>query len=426
MATEEATRARDGAAAPESPLRNREFRGLVAAQVSSELGDQLARLALASLILATSGSVLLTALAFGVSFLPAVVGSALLGRLADRRPRRSVMLVCDAVRTVVVGLLALVAAPGAPVLGLLALLFLAELCSAPFAAAHRSILPDVLPDPRQYLAASGLQRVLNQVDQALGLALGGVLIQLVPVQVALGVDAASFALSFLLVLGAVKRRPAAVLTGLPGMRAYLRDLAAGARVTVADPVRRMLVLLAWGASVVLIAPEAVALAYARDAGFSDLGGGLLMAAVPTGAALGAYAIGRVPPVRQVRVVLALATLACLPLVATFAEPPVAVAGVLWLVSGACQGFMVPLIATVNLATPPEQRGLVNGLAASGFGIATAGAFVLAGAVADATSPATAVGILGVVGLVLIGLVRVRWPARALRRVARRAYATPAG
>ena len=163
------------------------------------------------------------------------------------------------------------------------------------------------------------------------------------------------------------------------MRGYLRDLGHGARITAADPVRRVLVLLGWGAAFVLIAPEAVALAYARDRGLSELAGSLLMATVPAGAALGAYLIGRIDPVRAVQMLLSLVALACLPLIATLADPPVLIAGLLWLISGTCQGFMVPLVTTVNLATPREQRGMVNGLAAAGFNVSTTAAFLVVGA-----------------------------------------------
>ena len=47
-------------------LRNSEFRGLVVAQVASEWGDNIARVALASLVLARTDSAFLAVLAFVV------------------------------------------------------------------------------------------------------------------------------------------------------------------------------------------------------------------------------------------------------------------------------------------------------------------------------------------------------------------------
>ena len=69
-------------------LAVREFRGIVLAQVASEAGDQIARVALALLVLSHTGSPLLAAATFAVSFVPSFVGGALLGPLADRFSRR--------------------------------------------------------------------------------------------------------------------------------------------------------------------------------------------------------------------------------------------------------------------------------------------------------------------------------------------------
>ena len=84
------------------------------AQVASERGDQIARVALASLMLVRSDSVFLVAATFAVSFVPAVFGSALLGSVADRLPRKAILLSCDLVRAVLIGVLALLAVDETP------------------------------------------------------------------------------------------------------------------------------------------------------------------------------------------------------------------------------------------------------------------------------------------------------------------------
>ena len=155
-------------------LRNSEFRGLVVAQVASEWGDNIARVALASLVLARTDSAFLAVLAFVVSFIPAVFGSALLGGLSDRLPRKVVLIGCDLARAGVIGVLALVAVDGTPVWVLLGLLLVAETFTAPFEAAHRAVVPDVLPDPRECLTGTGLMRILYQVDQVVGIVAAGV------------------------------------------------------------------------------------------------------------------------------------------------------------------------------------------------------------------------------------------------------------
>ena len=410
---------RAGGATYRDALRHGEFRGLVIAQVASEWGDNIARVALASLVLSRTDSAFLAVLAFVVSFVPAVFGAAVLGTAADRLPRKVVLIGCDLARAVVITVLALVAVDGTPVWVLLGLLLVAETFTAPFEAAHRAVVPDVLPEPRVVLAGTGLMRVLYQVDQVVGIVAAGVVIVLVGERAGLLLDVASFAVSGLVLAGTLRWRP--------GVRegeehtSLLTDLRSGWRLVFDDPSLRALVLLGWSAAVFLVAPEAVALAYARDDGADPAAGAALMASLPAGAALGAWWVGRLDPKRQVRSIVPLAVLACLPLMATSLAPPWQVVLGLWFLSGAAQGFMVPLLTTVNLLTPPEMRGRVNGLAGAGFSLVTAATYLLAGAGADLTSPAVTVTCAAVVGLSLVGVAHRTWPHGELRRTAARLY-----
>jgi len=54
----------------------------------SIIGDQLAKVALSILVFQRTSSTLLTALTYGLSYLPWVIGGPLLSTLADRLPRR--------------------------------------------------------------------------------------------------------------------------------------------------------------------------------------------------------------------------------------------------------------------------------------------------------------------------------------------------
>lgn len=400
-------------------LRHREFRGLVVAQVASEWGDNIARVALASLVLARTDSAFLAVLAFVVSFVPAVFGSALLGSVADRLPRKVVLIACDLVRAAVIAVLAAVAADGTAVWVLLLLLLVAETFTAPFEAAHRAVVPDVLPDPRVCLAGTGLLRVLYQVDQVVGIVAAGVVIALVGERAGLTLDVASYLVSAATLALTLRWRPAS--REREEHTTLVADVRDGWRLVFDDPSLRALVLLAWGAAVFLIAPEAVALAYARAEGAEPVVGAALMASIPAGAAVGAWLVGRMDPIQQVRTIVPLAVVSCLPLLATSLAPPWPVLLPLWFVSGAAQGFMVPLMTTVNLVTPPAMRGRVNGLAGAGFALVTASTFLLSGAVADLATPAVAVTVAGVVGLALVGTAHRSWPHGELRRTATRVY-----
>jgi MFS family permease len=400
-------------------LRHPEFRGLVVAQVASEWGDNIARVALASLVLARTDSAFLAVLAFVVSFIPAVFGSALLGGLSDRLPRKVVLIGCDLARAVVVGVLALMAVDSTPVWVLLGLLLVAETFTAPFEAAHRAVVPDVLPDPRECLTGTGLMRILYQVDQVLGIIAAGVVIVLVGERAGLLFDVLTFLVSATVLALTLRWRPAS--RDKSARTTLVGEFRAGWRLVFDNPSLRALVLLAWSAAVFLVAPEAVALAYARDDGAGPAVGAALMATLPAGAALGAWLVGRMDPLRQVRSIIVLAVAACLPLLATSLAPPWQVVMPLWFLSGMAQGFMVPLMTTVNLVTPPAMRGRVNGLAGAGFSTVTAATFLLSGAVADLATPAVAVTVAAVLALALVGVAHRGWPHAELRRTAERVY-----
>jgi hypothetical protein len=401
--------------------RNREFRGIVLAQVTSEVGDHFARFALAALVLDRSDSVFYAAFAFVVGYIPGLFGGLLLSPFADRVPRKRVLIVCDLVRAAVVGVLALAAVDATPLWVLFALLLFAELFSQPFFAARSAVMPDVLVDPQDYMVGSSLTRGLNQANQVIGLAAAGVVVHAFSPRIALAVDALTFLASYL-VIQLMLRSRAALMEGRGGLRGLLVDTAEGVKLVFFDQVRRSFVLLVWATIGFLIAPEAVALAYSRDHGAADLGG-FLMAAVPAGAVAGVALVSRLDPLSGVRLSPLLAAASLLPLVVTAANPDVPVAMALWFISGALQAFIVPMIVGVNLVTPPEARGRVNGVAAAGLSLFTAAGFALAGRLADVTSPAAAVGIAGVAGLFFVGLLAMRWP-QAVTELSTRSASAP--
>jgi MFS family permease len=392
------------------PWANGEFRALIAAQVTSEVGDQFARVAVAGIVLERSGSALYSALAFVVSYLPGIAGALFLGPLADRLPRRELMIYCDVARALVVAMLAIAVAGEAPLWSLTALLLFAELFSAPFDAARSAITADVLTDPAEFHTGAGISRVLYQLNQTVGLALGGLVAYGASAQLALWLDVASYGVSALLLLGGVRHRAAALADGLRGL-----DVGVATRLVFTDPVRRVFVPLGWAAGGILIAPEAVALAYAVEHDDERLGGALI-AALPAGAALGAWLISRYPPVVAVRMIRPLLAAGCLPLLLTGFDLGVYPTMALWLVAGVCQAFLLPVMVVVTLVTPPERRGTVGGLAAAGFNAAVAVSFVLTGWAADAFNPADAVVAAGALGLLVLFGAHLTWPSEQLDAV----------
>jgi MFS family permease len=367
---------------------------------------------LALLVLAHTDSVLLAAATFAISIVPSFFGGALLSPLADRYSRRTLMLGADALRAAVIGVLALVSLPDTPLWILFALLLLAETATPVFASARAATTPEVLGAVGLVTYGAGLSRSLSLANQAIGLVVGGVIVQLTSPRVALFLDALSFVASFFILLVFLKRRPA-TQQAAQSIRVLFSDMARGWTVLMADRSRRALVLLGWGMALPLVAPEAVALAYVRQQGETDGWGGLLMASVVTGAAIGAFLVGRRAPREQLELVLPMAIAMSLPLLVTGIEPPIVVLVVLWTLSGMAQAFLVPIMSFTTLFTSNEQRGAVVGIAGAGFSLLTFLGYFVVGWVATETSPAFAVVVMAVVGLVVASIAFLRWPGRRL-------------
>src|SRR5690242_17624323 len=126
-------------------FRNRDFAVLYFAGTQSQLGDQLARVALSILVFARTGSGLLTATTYALTYLPAVAGGVLLAGLADTKPRRGLLVACDLIRA---ALFALMAISSMPLAVVCVLLVIAVLVGAPYNAAETALVADIYSGAR--------------------------------------------------------------------------------------------------------------------------------------------------------------------------------------------------------------------------------------------------------------------------------------
>lgn len=387
-----------------------EFRTLWAAQLLSRAGDQLAAVALAVLVFGRTGSTLATALTYSLTFLPWLVGGPLLSGLADRLPRRQVMVGCDLARA---GLIALMAVPGVPLAVLFVLLFLVVLLEPPFSAARAATLPEVLTGDR-YVVGSSVVSVTNEVAQVAGFAVGGALVALMGTSGALLANAATFAVSAALLMR-LRDRPAAdpdpgglSLASLLRLRGASQGLREGLLLVTGRPELRRLTLLAWLCAFYAV-PEALAVPYAHHAGGGSTVAGILLAANPAGAVIGSVALSRLAPARRLRLMGPLAVLSCAPLLACAGTPVWWVAALLWFVSGLGSAYNLPANAAFVAAVPPDQRGQAFGLVGSGMAVGQGLALVLAGAAAELWPAGAVIAVAGAAGVCAAGLL-----ARALR------------
>lgn len=368
----------------------REFRALWLAQVLSVAGDQLSRVALSVLVFNQTGSALLTATVYAMTFLPWAVGGPLTGGLADRLPRRTLMIVCDVVRAIMV---AAVALPGVPLWAMLLLLFVGGLFAPPFSSARAAMMPQVFPDEDRYVAASAIGNTTYQSAQIIGFGVGGGVVALVGTRTSLVIDAATFLFSALVVVAGVRSRPAA-RSGRPSGVGSIEDLRAGAALVFRNRRLRKLVLLAWLCGFAVV-PEALAAPYAASQGGGPLAVGLLLAAIPVGTTIGALVVGRFmsTPTRR-RWMVPMAALTGVPLALCILQPGLIMTWMLWTASGVFGAYDLAANAEFALAVPDASRGQAFGLVVSGMMVAQGIGLLLAGLFAEYLSPLTVVAIAG--------------------------------
>jgi MFS family permease len=368
-----------------------EFRALWVAYVLSLVGDQLARVALSVLVYAQTGSPLLTALTYALGFLPWIVGGPLLSGLADRFPRRTVMVVADVVRALIVGLMAV---PQVPLPALLVLLFAAELCAPPFASARAALLPQVL-DGELYVLGSAVNTITWEVTQVVGFVVAGASVAVVGARGALLVDALTFVVSALILARWVRHRSSPVRD--PGDAGGLgADLRAGLSLVFGDPWLRTLTILAWLCAAYMV-PEALAAPVAAREDGGALAVGLLLAANPIGTAIGSVLIGRwVSPERRLRWLIPMAFLCGVPLIACLWHPDLVLVGVLWGLSGLFSAYNLTANAAFVRALPDARRGQAFGIVQAGMSVGQGVGFLIAGAAAEKIDVLTVVAFGGVV------------------------------
>lgn len=388
-----------------------EFRAMWLAELLSVAGDQLARVALSVLVYARTGSAALTGLAFALTLLPSLLGGVLLTGLADRFPRRGVMVALDAVRAVLILLAAL---PGLPFWTLCVLVGGVSLLNPPFKAAQLALLPQVL-DGDRFVVGMGIRSMTGQSAQVLGFAGGGALLLVMDPQVALVLDAGTFAVSALVLRLGVLARPAAV--GGQERRSFFGSLGAGGRAVAGSVSMRSLMLFTWLAGLLPVY-EGIAAPYVASAGGGPEAIGLLLAADPVGSVIFAFAYTRwMPAGARTRLIGPLTMLSAVPLAVCFAQPSWVLSVVLFVISGGF-GTVALLQATASLtrAVPDGSRAQVLGLSNTGLTTAMGIAPLVGGVLADHLGAQSTVGLFGTAGVacaLALSITRQRTAAGAL-------------
>ena len=176
---------------------NRDFRRLYAANAVSQLGDWFNTVALFSLLVELTGKGEAVAIALLTRFVPTFFAGPAAGILADRLPRRTIMMVSDLLRCALVLCLLLVKRPDQVWIAY-AVVTAHSIVSAFFDPAQAATFPSLVPKEDLAYAAT-LENSLWSVTLAAGSALGGVVLAAFGRDAAFACDAASFLGSALLI-----------------------------------------------------------------------------------------------------------------------------------------------------------------------------------------------------------------------------------
>ncbi len=396
-----------------APLRTPDYRRLWLAQCVSIVGDKVNQIALSIMVYRLTGSLLQMGAMLAVTVLPSAMFGLNAGSLIDRWDRRRTMFFADIFRACLVVAIPPLAHFGLPAIYTLA--FLVATVSLFFEPARLSLVPEVV-SPADLMAANSLDNTTNAVAELLGIALGGTLVAVIGYRSAFFLDAATYAVSALLIVSLAYRRKVREVPrfGIGQLRADLRE---GVRRIVGQPVLRDLVgvytLAALGASAAITLCFLIALKEFRFAGMPDA---VRLAVVDTaitgGLVLGGLLLGMSGSGRAgAKFLWGLMVFG-----GVFAA--VALVGDFWLAVALlfCAGvanvwFQIPMVTLIQQATEDEYRGRVFALRTVVVRIVTVVGLLGAGALAQALGVAPAVAVVG--GFVFIVGV-AGWTRRALR------------
>lgn len=178
---------------------NRNFRRLLTAQIVSEIGDWFYTLAIYNLLLQLTGKAASVALALVLQVLPQTFIGPTAGVLNDRLKRKRVMIAADFGRMLIV--LCMLLVRSRQMVWLVYPLLVAEtLLAAFFEPARSSVIPNIVRK-EDVVLANTLSSTTWSVNLMLGAAAGGAVAALLGVQAVFTLNALSFLISAILILG---------------------------------------------------------------------------------------------------------------------------------------------------------------------------------------------------------------------------------
>jgi MFS family permease len=358
-----------------------EFTPLFATAALQVAASTVSGLALGTLVYTATRSPLLSALSmFGASFAQ-LIGAAALLSAADRLPPRAastVMALAFGLSTVVLAL------PGLPIWAVFAVILGQGLVASVGGGVRYGLLSEILP-AEGYLLGRSVLNMSAGTMQICGFATGGVLVTVLSPRGTLLTGAALYLVAAIVARTGLSRRPPRA-AGRPSVTETWRT---NARLW-SRTSRRYVYLALWVPNGLIVGCESLFVPY------SPGHAGLLFALAALGMLIGDTLTGRfVPPRWRQRLGAPLRLLLAAPYLVFLLHPPLplAVAAVML----ASVGYAATLLLQERLMalTPDALHGQALGLHSSGMLAMQGVGAALAGAVAQQTSPATAMVVMAV-------------------------------
>ncbi|WP_020519027.1 MFS transporter [Catelliglobosispora koreensis] len=366
-----------------------QFRVLFTSRTIAIAATTLRMVALSLLVFSMTGSPLLSAIAFGIGFLPQAAGGMLFGSLADRIKPRPLITMGYAIEGAAAVVLAI--AP-LPVWASLALVGAVAAATPIFNGASSRLVADVLHGDAYVLGRSTFNMAAGGA-QLLGLAAGGIAVAALGPQRALLVTAVChFAAAGIARAGLSDHDVA----GDTGERSAMRQSWHTNALLLRDTWVRRLLLIQWLPNAFAVGAEALIVAYAAMRGFPVSATGFLLACSPAGMLIGYFVIGRfVKPDMRTTLVGPLICVLGLPLAVVALDPPLAIAGLLFAISGAGMAYPLGLQTAFLEAVPEVNRGQAFGLLSTGLMTLQGIGPVVFGGLAQVTHLRWAIAVSGV-------------------------------
>ncbi|WP_327349863.1 MFS transporter [Streptomyces sp. NBC_01321] len=365
-------------------FRAPQFGPLFATSAVQVAGSTMSGLALGTLVYAATESPLLAALSMFGSSLAQVIGATVLMSAADRLPPRAAMTGM----ALAFGLAtAVLAVPGLPLPAVFAIVLAEGVVAAVGGGVRYGLLNEVLPKDGYLLGRSVLNMCVG-LTQIGGFALGGLLVTTLSARGTLLVAAALYLMGAAVArFGLVRRPPRAA--GRPSAAETWRINA----VLWSSGPRRRVYLSLWVPNGLIVGCESLFVPYAP--GYA----GLLFAFAALGMLIGDTVAGRFVARRwRGRLGTPMLLLLAAPYLFFAARPALPVAFALAVLASV--GFSASLLFQERLMalTPDEITGQALGLHSSGMLTMQGVAAALAGAIAQRTSPGTAMTVMAAASL----------------------------